>query len=127
MGSGSPVNNFVSVGQDNFIPSLGGENAIMAIGSSVAQDDMLMVTEGVNTTEAVHRHAARLGVDMPIAAGMHQILFEGADIKDVIASLMQRASMYETSDALIQDAAAAPPSITEHAAMLEARARRAGG
>jgi glycerol-3-phosphate dehydrogenase (NAD(P)+) len=59
------------------------------------QADMRMVAEGVNTTRAVCRHADRLGVEMPIARAMHQVLFEGGDIQRGLEALMTRASRYE--------------------------------
>jgi glycerol-3-phosphate dehydrogenase (NAD(P)+) len=97
----------------------------LAGGETLAQiqADMVMVAEGVNTTEAVHRHAKRLGVDMPIAEGMYDILFQGAAIPDVLDSLMLRTSLYEAIDAPIHLDVNATPSITEHAAALAARTR----
>jgi glycerol-3-phosphate dehydrogenase (NAD(P)+) len=59
--------------------------------------DMHMVAEGVNTTMAVHRHAQKLGVEMPICEAMYQVLFEGAALEDAILSLMTRESRYEGS------------------------------
>jgi glycerol-3-phosphate dehydrogenase (NAD(P)+) len=68
-----------------------------AVGEQIARgralDDILaspMVAEGVRTTRSVCALAERLGVDMPIAAQVHRILFEGADPRDSVAALMQR-------------------------------------
>ena len=90
---------------------------------SVIQEDMHMVAEGVNTTVAVHRHAARLGVDMPITEAMHQVLFEQADIPDVIQSLMTRTSVYESDYTAIRAPGYVSSSVVEHAARIEAAAR----
>ena len=38
---------------------------------------MCMVAEGVKTTQAVHRLAQRLGVDMPVTGTMYSVLYEG--------------------------------------------------
>jgi glycerol-3-phosphate dehydrogenase (NAD(P)+) len=83
--------------------------------------DMHMVAEGVNTTAAVCRHARRLGVDMPIAAGMHQLLFEGAVLEEVIHDLMTRISVYEASYSAIHTPATLTTSIVEHAARVSAQ------
>ncbi len=77
--------------------------------------DMKMVAEGVNTTDAVHRHAKRLGVDMPIAAGMYRVLFEGAPIPEVIDQLMSRTSVYEASYSPIHEPGDVPASVLERA------------
>ncbi len=80
--------------------------------------DMHMVAEGVNTTAAVHGYAQRLGVDMPIAEGMHKVLFEGQELSDVIQSLMSRISVYETSYNAIHTPATVTNSIVEHAGQI---------
>jgi hypothetical protein len=74
----------------------------------------------VNTTKAVCRHARSLGVEMPIAAGMHQLLFEGAELADVIHDLMTRISVYEASYSAIHTPATLTNSIVEHAARVSA-------
>jgi glycerol-3-phosphate dehydrogenase (NAD(P)+) len=51
---------------------------------------MVSVVEGVPTTRAVHDLAQRHDVQMPIAAAVYRILFEGLSATDAIASLMQR-------------------------------------
>ena len=57
-------------------------------------DDILAsmnnVAEGVYTTEAALGMAERLGVEMPIAAATHKILFEGLDARQAVAELMAR-------------------------------------
>lgn len=48
------------------------------------------VVEGVATTRSVVDLASRLGVDMPIAASVHAVLFEGMDPIRGITTLMSR-------------------------------------
>lgn len=54
------------------------------------------VVEGVATTRSVVELADRLGVDMPITAAVHAVLFEGVDPIEAIGRLMSRASKAET-------------------------------
>jgi glycerol-3-phosphate dehydrogenase (NAD(P)+) len=49
------------------------------------------IVEGVETTGPALRLAAAHGVEMPIAAAVHQVLFEGVEPVDAVASLMTRA------------------------------------
>lgn len=49
-----------------------------------------MVAEGVKTTAAVHELAARLKVDAPLTAAVHQILYQGRSAREVVKSLMAR-------------------------------------
>ncbi len=51
---------------------------------------MRQVAEGVRTTRAVYRLSQRLGVEMPITASIHALLYEGRDPRDVAAALMER-------------------------------------
>lgn len=53
------------------------------------------VIEGVQTTRALAALAARSGVDMPIAAAVHAVLFEGLRPAEALASLMARESRQE--------------------------------
>ena len=48
------------------------------------------VVEGVPTTRAIIALAARHGVEMPIAAAVHAILYEGLTPRDAIEQLMRR-------------------------------------
>jgi glycerol-3-phosphate dehydrogenase (NAD(P)+) len=48
------------------------------------------VAEGVTTAKSALRLAERVGVDMPIVAGVHRILFEGKPARESIAELMER-------------------------------------
>lgn len=58
-------------------------------------ETMVQVAEGVNTAEIAQAYARRLGVEMPITAGVCQLLFEGMSPQDAIRELMNRRSTYE--------------------------------
>ena len=63
------------------------------------------VAEGVWTTQAVHQSAQALGVDMPITAQLHAILFEGRDCAAAVQELMLRPHRPEQDPAAVS-----PPS-----------------
>ena len=48
------------------------------------------VAEGVNTTEAVHNLAEQRGIEMPITAAVHAVLFEGKSPIEATTQLMDR-------------------------------------
>ncbi|MDT4895898.1 MAG: glycerol-3-phosphate dehydrogenase [Acidobacteriota bacterium] len=48
------------------------------------------VAEGVKTTLAVHRHAQKLKVEMPITSEVHAVLYEGKKAEDAAGELMVR-------------------------------------
>jgi glycerol-3-phosphate dehydrogenase (NAD(P)+) len=52
--------------------------------------DMKGVAEGVKTTMAVTRLAARLGIEMPIAKQVQAVLYEGRSVSEAVAELMAR-------------------------------------
>ncbi len=52
--------------------------------------EMVMIAEGVRTTQAANKLAERHQVELPIAAQMQAILFEGKDPREGVMSLMQR-------------------------------------
>ena len=54
-----------------------------------------MVAEGVKTTAAVLELAARHGVEMPIAAMVGAVLYEGLRIGDIVPALMLREAKSE--------------------------------
>lgn len=54
-------------------------------------DEMGMVAEGVKNTLSAHKLAQRQGVDMPLTAMMHAILYEGLDVQKAVGALMGRA------------------------------------
>jgi glycerol-3-phosphate dehydrogenase (NAD(P)+) len=52
--------------------------------------NMVMVAEGVNTTTSVHHLAVQKGLEMPITAAVHRILFGNADPAVEVVQLMAR-------------------------------------
>jgi len=58
-------------------------------------DEMDMVAEGVNSTSGVLSLAERENVEMPIAAEVARVLYEGADPKDSMMALMGRTAKSE--------------------------------
>ncbi|MBI5136804.1 MAG: NAD(P)-dependent glycerol-3-phosphate dehydrogenase [Nitrospirae bacterium] len=58
-------------------------------------DRMHMVAEGVKTTAAAHQLARRMGVEMPIVAQIHKVLFEGETPRQAVATLMGRPQRSE--------------------------------
>ena len=52
--------------------------------------EMRMVAEGVETTRAAHALAQREGIEMPIVAEVHGVLFEGTTPADAVRNLMMR-------------------------------------
>ena len=51
---------------------------------------MSEVAEGIKTTRAVHRLAARLQVEMPITEEVHAVLYEGKSAREAAEALMTR-------------------------------------
>ncbi|TNF25165.1 MAG: NAD(P)-dependent glycerol-3-phosphate dehydrogenase [Deltaproteobacteria bacterium] len=86
-----------------------------------ALSEMHKVAEGVNTTNAVHLHAGHLGVDMPIAAGVYAVLFEGESVNDVLGSLMSRANRYEHTERPIAEPQPITGSVVETALAVATR------
>ncbi|MGH9468438.1 MAG: NAD(P)H-dependent glycerol-3-phosphate dehydrogenase [Terriglobales bacterium] len=60
-----------------------------------AQASTPMVAEGVRTTAAAVHLAARWGVEMPILAQMHRVLFEHAPPRQAVGDLMNRTPRAE--------------------------------
>jgi glycerol-3-phosphate dehydrogenase (NAD(P)+) len=52
--------------------------------------EMTMVAEGVQTTRAAHALAIRSGIEMPIVAEVHAVLFEGRTAAEAVENLMLR-------------------------------------
>ena len=48
------------------------------------------VAEGVKTARSAHELAAGLGIEMPITAGVYQMLYEGKSPRDLMLQLMER-------------------------------------
>jgi len=69
------------------------------LGKGRTLDDVLaemnMVAEGVKSTRSVLDLAAKHGVDMPIAAFVGAVLYEGAHAADIVPSLMLREAKPE--------------------------------
>jgi len=61
-------------------------------------DEMNMVAEGVKSTGAVLELARRHGVDMPIAAMVGAVLYDGAKAADLVPTLMLREAKAEQSE-----------------------------
>jgi len=57
--------------------------------------NMGMVIEGINTCKAAYELAQQKGIDMPITQAIYNVLYKQADIKEEIASLMQREGKTE--------------------------------
>ncbi len=66
----------------------------MSLDSIVAE--MAMVAEGIKTTRAVLDLATRRGIEMPIAAHVGMVLYEGMDPRDAVLRLMTRGAKAET-------------------------------
>jgi glycerol-3-phosphate dehydrogenase (NAD(P)+) len=66
----------------------------VALGQGRKLDEILagmtMVAEGVETTRAAHALARRTGIEMPIVAEVHAVLFENRHPRDAVESLMLR-------------------------------------
>jgi glycerol-3-phosphate dehydrogenase (NAD(P)+) len=62
----------------------------LAQGLSLAEalEDLGKLAEGVNTLRVIHEHARVLDVYMPLAAGLHRVLFDQEDMGAVVAELM---------------------------------------
>ncbi len=71
--------------------------AALAAGQALEriEADLGMVAEGVPTTRAVRVLAARHGVEMPISAQVHAVLFEGISPRLAAEELMGRAMVRE--------------------------------
>ena len=55
-----------------------------------ARSELGQVAEGAFTVQAVVRHGQRLGLDLPIAWGVHRVLFEGASPRLLMEDLLSR-------------------------------------
>jgi len=53
-------------------------------------ETMGMVIEGIPSTKAAYELAQQHGIDMPITSAIYDVLYNGADIKQVIPQLMRR-------------------------------------
>lgn len=57
-----------------------------------------MIIEGVANTQSAWQLANKLGVEMPITNEIHQVLYENADVKDAVYSLMTRSKTHEAEE-----------------------------
>jgi len=60
-----------------------------------ALKEMVMVAEGVRTAKSAVELARQAGVEVPIMAQVHRVLFEGAGAKQAIAALLARSAKPE--------------------------------
>ena len=58
-------------------------------------DEVQMVVEGITATEVAYEVAKNFKVDTPIINGIYSILHHGANPKNVVEALMERASKHE--------------------------------
>jgi glycerol-3-phosphate dehydrogenase (NAD(P)+) len=65
---------------------------------SQALKEMVMVAEGVKTSEAAVALAKGSGVDVPITQEVHKVLFEDKPAKEAVLSLLARSAKSEFED-----------------------------
>ncbi|MPN22347.1 Glycerol-3-phosphate dehydrogenase [NAD(P)+] [bioreactor metagenome] len=63
-------------------------------------ENMGMVVEGVNTTQAAMELADSMGVEMPITQTIYEVLYEGKDIKKAAKEIMLRDGKVENEFSL---------------------------
>ena len=72
----------------------------MSIGHGKSKEDILLsrgrtATEGVIAAESVYKLAKKLGVSMPITEAVYHILYENADVDQMIDGLLERPFAHE--------------------------------
>lgn len=97
---GADVNTFYGLaGMGDLVVTCGSKHsrnrrAGTMLGEGKSLDDVLagmgMVVEGVNATKIAYKLAEENDVEMPITQSIYNILYNGADIKEVILGLMNR-------------------------------------
>lgn len=69
------------------------------LGKGVALKDVIenmgMVIEGISTTKAAYELAQQQQIEMPITEAIYEVLYNGQDVKQVIAQLMRREGRSE--------------------------------
>ncbi|MCR8969648.1 NAD(P)H-dependent glycerol-3-phosphate dehydrogenase [Facklamia sp. 7083-14-GEN3] len=72
---------------------------LLAKGLSVEEvtEEVQMVVEGIFTCLAAYELAQEYQVDMPITNGLYQVLYQGANVKEVVLQLMNRSGKQEAS------------------------------
>ena len=68
------------------------------MGADQAIEEVKMVVEGVPATRAAYKLSQKMDISMPITTQAHRILFEGAQVKDVVQSLMTRSKRHEMEE-----------------------------
>lgn len=58
--------------------------------------NMGMVVEGIATTKAAYELAQQNHVEMPITTAIYEVLYNKANVKEVVSELMNRVGKYET-------------------------------
>lgn len=73
---------------------------MLADGKSLAEIEAAssMVVEGIRATAAAHELACRHGVDMPIAAQIYAVLYQGASPKEAVSRLLARGRTHEVEE-----------------------------
>lgn len=54
-----------------------------------------MVVEGIKTTAATKELSKKYNVDMPIANALYEVIYENANVKEIVNKLMSRSKKYE--------------------------------
>ncbi len=68
----------------------------IARGATLAELEAEHLTaEGIPTVRAVHEHASRTGIDLPITREVYHVVYDGKDPYDAIADLMKREEKAE--------------------------------
>lgn len=60
-----------------------------------AVEEIGMVVEGINTTEAAYKLSKSLGIEMPITKEIYNVLYNGADVRKSVQKLMGREKKHE--------------------------------
>jgi glycerol-3-phosphate dehydrogenase (NAD(P)+) len=58
-------------------------------------NSMSMVAEGVKNCKSIYHYAESLGIDMPLTRELYKLLYENAEFKDAIDSLLERKEKHE--------------------------------
>ncbi|SEK86604.1 glycerol 3-phosphate dehydrogenase (NAD(P)+) [Carnobacterium iners] len=66
----------------------------MTVKETLAHMDM--VAEGITTTKAVYELAKERGIEMPITAAIYDVLYNHANVKEAVDSLMKRVGKSES-------------------------------
>ena len=58
-------------------------------------ENMGMIIEGLSTTKAAYELAVQKNVELPITTAIYEVLYNNADVKEVITELMNRVGKNE--------------------------------